>query len=399
MQRQGSTRSANAVGFLYWAGWQAVVPFIALYATGLGASPAAVGLILGGYHIVALILSVPTGVLAEHVGSGRMMFAGCLLGAIGPLMIISGGGLFALTAGLVVIGLAQIMVSIGTQVETILGATQQTVIRAMGVYFFFSSASQVVGPGLGAWLVGGTNYGMAFVGAAVLSALGLLASINPARRPPARMVARPPAIESIVSTLRDKPATRAALLVTLTGDLVMAFWNTFFPLLLIVRGYGPEAIAIFFSLRAVSNTAVRPFIGLFTSHAWRTQSIILSLVTVAVSLALMPVLTSQLGMGLAVVVFGFAGGLSFTIVAAALAAGFSVEAAGLGMGMRMLMSRIGIILGPVVLGVVVQSLGFTAAFFAGAAILGASALPYLARPSALRAASQRSVASGDDAAH
>ncbi|MGH7187280.1 MAG: MFS transporter, partial [Pseudomonadota bacterium] len=161
---------ANAVGFLYWAGWQAVSPFLALYATGLGAGPATVGVILGGYHIFGLLLSIPAGVVAERWGSGRMMFIGCLLGALGPLVIVAGSGLSALTLGLVVIGIAQIAVSIGTQVETILAATPATMMRAMGLYFFYSSLSLVVGPTLGAFLVKGSNYGAAFLGAAALSA-------------------------------------------------------------------------------------------------------------------------------------------------------------------------------------------------------------------------------------
>ncbi len=397
--RQASIRSASAVGFLYWTGWQAVVPFVALYATALGANAGTVGLILGGYSIVALILSVPAGVVAEYAGSGRMMFAGCVLGVLGPVLVIFGGNLLALTVGLVIIGLAQIMVSIGTQVETILGAAQRSVMQAMGVYFFFSSASQVVGPGLGALLVRGGDYGYAFVGAAALSALGVVAALTPARRGPVReVVARPPAIESIVATLRDKPATRAALVVTLVGDLVMSFWNTFFPLLLTTRGFGAEAIAVFFAVRAVSNTAVRPFIGTLAARSSRARTLIVSLGGFTVSLAVMPYLASKIGMGLAVLIFGFAGGFAFTVAAAAVAAGFSPEAAGLGMGMRMLMSRIGIIVGPVLLGIVVQSLGFAAAFVACAAICGASVLLYLPRPrpSAVRAARRRARASGGD---
>ncbi len=363
-----------------------MVPFVALYATGLGAKAGTVGLILGGYSIVALILSVPAGVVSEHAGSGRMMFAGCLVGALGPVLIVFGGGLFALTAGLVIIGLAQIMVSIGTQVETILGAThsgatQRSVFQAMGVYFFFSSASQVVGPGLGALLVRGDQYRYAFVGAAILSALGLVAALNPARRGPIReVVARPPAIQSIIAILRDKPAARAALVVTLVGDLAMSFWNTFFPLLLTMRGYGAEAIALAFSVRAVSNTAVRPFITRITARSSRTRTLVLSLGGFAASLAVMPWLVSKVGMGLVVFIFGFAGGLAFTIAAAAVAEGFSPEAAGLGMGTRMLMSRIGIIVGPVVLGIVVQSFGFTVAFIACAVICGASVFLYLPEP-------------------
>ncbi len=390
---RGSSWAANAVGFLYWAGWQAVVPFLALYATSLGAGPATVGIILGGYHVVALLLSVPAGIVAERWGSGRMMFLGCLLGALGPLLIVAGRTLATLTAGLVVIGIAQIVVSIGTQVETIMASTPQTMMRAMGLYFFYSSLSLIVGPGLGGFLVQGKNYGATFLGAAALSAVGMVAAFFPARRVPERdaVVAGPPALSTIVSAFRDKPTTRVALLVTLTTEMIMAFWSSFFPLLISSRGQGTEAIAFYFALRAVANTVVRPLIPAVSRRLTRARALIVALVGVALALAVMPVVVSGLGMSMAIVVFGFAGGFYATLLAAAVVAGFSPEAAGVATGTRMLMSRIGIILGPIMLGVLVESGGFTVSFLVGAAIMAASALLYVPRPrpSALRASRKR----------
>jgi MFS family permease len=392
---RGTSWVANAVGFLYWAGWQAVSPFVALYATGLGAGPAVVGVILGGYHVFALLLSVPAGVVAERWGSGRMMFIGCLLGTLGPVIAVL-GGLPALALGLVVVGIAQIAVSIGTQVETILTATPATMMRAMGLYFFYSSLSLIVGPALGAFLVQANDYAAAFAGAAVLSAMGMAAAFPSARRVPVRhaVVAGPPAASMIVSAFRDNPVTRAALLVTLSGEAIMAFWNTFFPLLLSVRGQGAETIAFYFVLRAVSNALVRPVIPLITRRLTRGRALILGLAGVAVTIAAMPLVTSRLGMGLTVLLFGFAGGLYSTLVAAAVVAGFTADAAGVAMGTRMLVSRIGIIIGPVLLGVLVESAGFTRSFLASAAVMAASALLYVPRPrpSALRASRRRRAA-------
>jgi MFS family permease len=399
---RGTSWVANAVGFLYWAGWQAVSPFLALYATGLGAGPATVGVILGGYHIFALLLSVPAGIVAERWGSGRMMFIGCLLGALGPLLIVAGGGLANLTVGLVIIGIAQIVVSIGTQVETILAATPATMMRAMGLYFFYSSLSLIVGPALGAFLVRGNNYNAAFLGAAALSAMAMVAAFSSARRAPERdaVVALTPAVSMIVSAFRDNPVTRAALLVTLTGEMIMAFWNSFFPLLLHARGQGTETIAFYFGLRAVSNALVRPIIPAMTRRLTRGRALISGLLGVAVSIVAMPLVVSRLGMGLAILIFGFAGGLYSTLVAAAVVAGFSADAAGVAMGARMLVSRIGIILGPILLGVLVESSGFTVSFIASAAVMAASALLYVPRPrpSALRASRRRHDAMGRPAA-
>jgi sugar phosphate permease len=105
-------------------------------------------------------------------------------------------------------------------------------------------------------------------------------------------------------------------------------------------------------------------------------------------------------MGLAILIFGFAGGLYSTLVAAAVVAGFSADAAGVATGTRMLVSRIGIILGPILLGVLVESSGFTVSFIASAAVMAVSALLYVPRPrpSALRASRRRHDAMGRPAA-
>lgn len=397
--QHGSPKAASAVGFLYWTGWQAMVPFIALYATSLGASPAAVGVILGSYSVLALVLSVPAGVIAERIGSGRMMFAGCLLGALSLLLIVYGGDLTALTVGLTVLGVAQIMVSIGTQVETILGASQREMPRAITMYFFFSSASQLAGPAIGAYLVRGSQYLPTFLGAAVLSVLAMLASTGPALRAPVRdaVMARPPALETITTTLGHKPAARTALLVNLCAELVMAFWTSFFPLLLIGHGYGPKAIALLFGLRAVSNTGVRLIMGRITQRLSRTRALVVGLIVTGLSVAVMGVSASPWVIGAAVLVFGFAMGLYTTLAAIAVSTGFPPDAAGLGVGLRMLASRIGLIVGPIVTGLVVQSLGYRVAFVVSAAICTSPALLYAARPkpSVLRAARERARSTGE----
>lgn len=391
----GSTRAASAVSFLYWTGWQAMVPFIALYATSLGAGPAAVGAILGSYSVLALVLSLPAGVITERVGSGRMMLAGCLLGVASLLLVVYGGGLGSLVVGLSILGISQIMVSIGTQVEIILAAGSKDLPRAMTRFLFFGSASQLVGPLVGGALARGANYPAALLGAAGLSLLGAAASVAAARRRPSReaVVARPPAVETILSTLRQQPAARAGLLVNVSTELVTAFWNAFFPLLLTARGYRAEAVAVFFGLRAVSSTGVRLAIGRITRRLSRTRALVVGLLAAALALVAMALLASPVAIGAAVLLFGFATGLYFTLAAIAVAAGFPPEAAGVGVALRILAGRVGLITGPVVTGLVVQGLGLLAGFMTAAVICGSTALLYLPRPrlSAIRAARGRTV--------
>jgi MFS family permease len=372
---------ANLVAFLFWTGWLAASPFLSLYATALGAGPAAVGVILGGYHIVGLVLSLPAGAASERWGSGRVMLTGCLLAAAGTLVIAASRGLALLAAGLVIGGIAQIMISIGTQVETIRSVPREAVVHAVGRFFFFTSFAQIIGPALGALLVGEANYRVVFLAGAALSAVAAAASVVPARRAvdPEGVLARPPALEAVASTLRDRPGIRAALIVTLAGDLLMSFWSSFYPLLLSTRGYGVGAIATYFSVRAVANTAARPMITLLIARRPRTHVLVASLLAAAAVTAAMPFVRSPLVMGAVVLLHGLASGIFFTLAAGVIASGFPPESAGVGVGTRILMSRTGVILGPILLGLVAQSLGYPAAFVAGAAVIGATALLYARR--------------------
>jgi MFS family permease len=372
---------ANLIAFLFWTGWLAASPFLSLHATALGAGPAAVGLVLGGYHIVGLVLSLPAGAASERWGSGRVMLTGCALGVAGTLALAASRGLATLAAGLVVVGLAQIMISIGTQVETIRSVPRPAVAHAIGRFFFVTSFAQILGPAIGALAVGEADYRAAFLVGAAASALGVAASVPPARRPldVDGVLARPPALEAVASTLRDRPGIRAALLVTLAGDLLMAFWSSFYPLLLDARGYGVGAIATFFSVRAVANTAARPLMTALIARRPRTQVLVASVLVASAAIATMPFVRAPAVMGAVVLLYGLANGVFFTLAAAVVASGFPPESAGVGVGTRILMSRAGVILGPILLGLVAQSLGFVAAFLAGAGLLAAVTVLYAPR--------------------
>jgi predicted MFS family arabinose efflux permease len=154
-------------------------------------------------------------------------------------------------------------------------------------------------------------------------------------------------------------------------------------------------IAFYFSLRAVTNAAVRPIIPTLSRRYTRSGVLAVSLLVVGATLVAMPLVASRWGIGAAVAVFGAAGGLYATLAAAAVAAGFTTEAAGVAMGTRMLASRIGIIVGPVLLGVLVETGGLGASFVASGAIMLASAVPYLRRPSLAAARARRQAARMD----
>jgi len=379
---RGSPTAANAVGFFFWGGWQVIVPFLSLYAASLGADAATVGLVLGSYQIVPLLLAIPTGAFTERWGSGRMMLTGCASGMLGLAVLLTGAGLPAFIAGLVIIGLAHLAVNISTQVEMLLGSNPKQLVRLIGMSFFFTTVAQVVGPVIGAALVRGTEYRPAFIAAALMSLVAMLFTFAPARRRPPRgaVVSPPPALLTAIDVMRKKPAVRAGLLTHLTGDIAFMTWNSFFPLLLLAKQFGPGDIAFFFSVRALASTVIRLFVGSPRLLAGRMPLLYGCLTVSASTLALMPLVQSRPAMVAVVAIYGVANGIIFPISAAVSAAGFPPGAAGVGVGIRTTMSRLGAIFGPILAGFIAQNFRLEAAFWTVSLIFGGTILFYLGAP-------------------
>jgi predicted MFS family arabinose efflux permease len=166
------------------------------------------------------------------------------------------------------------------------------------------------------------------------------------------------------------------LLCSLSSEFALSFWNAYFPLLLAGKGFSPEVIALYFSLRGVATASIRPLLGVFTRRVSRTFALIASLATMALALAMMPALGRPTEFAAVVLLFGTAAGFIFPLTLALVSVGFSVEAMGTGVGIRQFVTRIGQLLGPVLLGLVTQAAGLTTAFVTSAVVVGGTAAVY-----------------------
>jgi len=371
----GSPRTANVAVFLFLSGSQAMIPFVPLYARSLGAHPAAIGLILGGYHVLPQLVAIPLGGIIQRWGAGRSMLAACLCGAAGALVML-GGGLPYLVFGLLVFGVASLTVVSSGQVETLLNVPAEAWDRAIGMFAFSTSLALIVGPLAGATLVRLGGYALIFPGTAVLVLAAGASILRLAQRPRGEaLLSRPPSRRATLSAL-GQPAVALVLLCSMTSESALSFWSGFFPLLLAGKGFTPEVIALYFSLRGVATASIRPLLGVFTRLASRARVLIVSLALMALALALMPVLTRPTEYAAVVILFGIAAGFIFPLTLALVSVGFSPEAMGTGVGIRQFVTRVGQLLGPVLLGLVTQATGLTAAFVTSAVIVGGTAAVY-----------------------
>lgn len=371
--RIGARHTANAAVFLFLSGSQAMIPFIPLHALSLGADPAAIGIILGGYHLLPLLLAIPLGGVIQRWGPARSLFLASLSGAGAALFMVQGGLLY-LVVGLLVFGVASLTIVIAGQVETLVTVPEADWDHAIGMFAFSTSLGLIAGPLIGGFLskLGGVR--LTFYGTIALALAAALVMLRAATLPRAKIVfPAPPSLAGVVTTLGRQSALTTVLLCSLSSEFALSFWNAFFPLLLAGKGLPPQVIGLFFSLRGVATASIRPLLGVITRHITRDTALVVSMATMAVTLAAMPVLDTPARLSLAVVLFGLAAGFIFPLTLALVSVGLTSESVGTGVGIRQFVTRVGQLLGPLVLGMLTQAAGLQAAFVASAVVISGSA--------------------------
>jgi MFS family permease len=343
-----------------------VFPLVPLEAQELGASPAVIGLIVGAFSLLSFFLSVPIGGFTDRFGVKRMLFLGVLCNASSSLLLLRADVLFLMAS--------QVLGGLGFQLHIV---SSQSFIarlespfrreRAFGYLTFSAAFGQSLGPVLGGFIASRFGYHEAFVVALLFSTAGL-----------------------IVSGFRESKGVHGAGRYSLMGDLrhaaeifsdsrmlaVLAFTfgviftvslrTSFLPVLLLKRGLQEADVGLLISLFAVSMTVIRPFVGRIFQAFSRKDLMAFSVLTVAVGVGLIPVLSSWLTTALALCLFGLGFGLTQPLSMVMVADLSDPEHPGLNMGIRFMVITLANLLGPVLLGFLVEGVGLNAPFYASA---------------------------------
>src|SRR3990172_795007 len=174
---------------LHYTGAYMRVPVLPLYATAHGASPAAVGLIMGAHMVVAAISAIPFGLASDRWGRRTLLLGGMALSALTSLLL----PLASLPPGLMAIyGAAGLGVAAFTpSVMSLVGdvAAPGAMARAYAWYTTALYTGFGAGPILGGYVAQAWGHRAAFVVAGIIIAAALAAG---AMLPPTRAVAARP---------------------------------------------------------------------------------------------------------------------------------------------------------------------------------------------------------------
>ena len=173
--------------FLFYLGFQMLIPVMPLYAAHLGAGEGQIGLIIGVFAFSAMFLRPVTGELADRIGRYPLVLAGSAIFAAAAIAYPAlGRSISALIAIRLFHGIGM---GLGPTAGTVMVADLAPPHRrgeAMGLYGMTGNASLVIAPYLGAALLERGGFAPAFAGSAGLELVSLLvASRLPETRPPA----------------------------------------------------------------------------------------------------------------------------------------------------------------------------------------------------------------------
>ena len=345
---------------LHYTGAYMRVPVLPLYATAHGASPAAVGLIMGAHMVVAAISAIPFGLASDRWGRRTLLLGGMALSALTSLLL----PLVSLPPGLMVIyGAAGLGVAAFTpSVMSLVGdvAAPGAMARAYGWYTMALYAGFGLGPILGGYVAQGWGERTAFVVAGIVIAASLAAG---GMLPRVETGAARSAPLAAFDQVRRNRRVWAGWTATVSG---LGLWGailTFFPLLARERGILPLEIGLVLGVQAFVNTAARVPAGwLLDRTGTRRPYVLGGLVTAALATALLPHASGRADFVLLSAVIGAAFAMTFVAVGAALSEATTPATRGLAMGGYSTAIYIGMGLASITLGPVMAGWGYAVGF-------------------------------------
>jgi MFS family permease len=144
----------SAIISLRFFGLFVVLPVISVYALSLpGATPAMVGVVIGGYAITQMIFQVPFGVMSDKLGRKGTIIVGLLLFAIGSLICAVSNDILTLMLGRFLQGSGAIASVITAMISDIVKEEQRPKAMAImgGMIALSFAIAMIVGPTIGGY--------------------------------------------------------------------------------------------------------------------------------------------------------------------------------------------------------------------------------------------------------
>lgn len=396
----GSLGVLSVGAALLFTAYFMTVTLAPLFGVALGASPAAIGVVISAAYLFPFFLAIPVGAVVDAIGPKPMLIVGTGLLASAPVWVAVSPSLAGLVALQVLAGLGQLVAVVAAQATVARQGSGRVRESAFGWYGAFVSLGQLLGPVTAGVLVDLAGFRAAFLVAVAVATAGTATfaavRVPTGRAAPERTSTGPEpggtarAAPSHVGTPRGPrrpslagarrlaalarlPTLQVSLWVSATVMIVLVAHTSFLPAFLDGFEVPASIIGIVISARSAASVAVRPFlagvVSLFGGRL-RTFLVMLSAAVVGVAaIAAAPNLTVLLASSL---LLGVATGVAQPLTMAAVVEEVEPRSHGTVFGARITANRAAQFVAPLLLGLVAQAMGYAAMFVVAAAVVAAT---------------------------
>jgi MFS family permease len=369
-------------------------PFFSLYATELGASTFAVGLMVTIKALLPIVIAMPSGQLIDTVGPMRMLNYGSWFQLAAMVCTVFADGLALLTLSQVLMGASVVIMASSFQVLVAQGEREHR-NDAIKKYSMWMSGGSMAGPIIGgliasAFAIPEDGYRAAFVASLaacvlftlVLAWLGARYPHPDASHVRVRDAFSPSAIVASYKRgigLAGARPVQFGLTGTFLVMYIQALYMSFLPLYLAQNGFATFLISLTVSLKGLAGMLSRFALnGLMKRYS--LELILLAAGAIAaIGVVLTPLaVVHPVSLLVLAAIVGAAVGVNLPVSIMIMVDAVGENERGKLMGLRLLANRFSQVLSPAMFGVLGQLFGLTAAFYSGGAVLVATVLGFSA---------------------
>lgn len=361
-----------ATGFFYLS-FYLILPVMPLYVASLGGSSAQIGLIIGYFATMAMLMRPPSGWLIDTRGTRPVLLAGLaifLLGSLGYILTRSVQPILALRLfhG---IGMGFFPTAATVVIAELAPAARRG--EAMGWFGIANSLGLILGPAAGPAVASRFGFPALFLLAAASAGLGILCVLQMPRGAPPARIGRLPRPGDFFSRAAVFPSL-VLLLLYLPYGVVVAF----IPLVATARGLANPGL--FYTVFAVAMLLVRAKAGEISDRRGRAAVIVPGTLTAAAAFLVLGVTSGPTGVLVGGAIFGLGFGAAQPALMALTTDRVPPAERGKALGTFYTAWELGIAAGAATSGWLLTSVDFSTLFLLGAsAPVGAALLALRAR--------------------
>jgi MFS family permease len=346
-------------------------PFIPLLAEKMGAGPAAIGLIVGAFSLIAVLLSIPFGGLVDRFGIKRPLLLGVICNIANAVILLQANTVSKLIVAQFIAGIAFLPHVVASQafVSRLPDASRRE--KGFGWLSFSAAAGLSVGPILGGILVGRFDYQVAFWVVLVLSSGGLilLGLKNTRDTGPTKSAYSPLQDARQAGAMALEPKVMMILFFTFAIIFAASLRSSFLPLLLRAEGLSEFSVGFMISVFAIMATFIRLVFGRLLKLFDRKKILVYSMLAIILAVGLMPSIASVAGFTILISIFGLGFGMTQPLSMVMVSDLTDPTQSGLAMGLRFSAIMLAGLLSPIILGLIIETFGLSPAFYVAALVV------------------------------